>query len=237
MPAAATPLAMRDRVRVVVATRESRVRFFETTATGRSLALYRFPFLELMLFEQNRTGLPALYNRAIEAARERPAILVFVHDDVHLCDFYWPWHLASALASFDVVGLAGNRRRLPNQPSWAFVDTRCTWDAQENLSGIVGHGQGFPPAALSVFGNPRQEVKLLDGVLVACRSTTLIDHDVRFDERFDFHFYDLDLCRQAEARKLTMGTWPISVVHESGGDFGSPAWHEAYAKYLQKWGA
>jgi hypothetical protein len=42
MPAAATPLAMRDRVRVVVATRESRVRFFETTATGRSLALYRF---------------------------------------------------------------------------------------------------------------------------------------------------------------------------------------------------
>ena len=237
MPAAATPLAMRDRVRVVVATRESRVRFFETTATGRSLALYRFPFLELMLFEQNRTGLPALYNRAIEAARERPAILVFVHDDVHLCDFYWPWQLASALAAFDVVGLAGNRRRVPNQPSWAFVDTRCTWDAQENLSGIVGHGQGFPPAALSVFGNPRQEVKLLDGVLVACRSTTLIDHDVRFDERFDFHFYDLDLCRQVEARKLTMGTWPISVVHESSGDFGSPAWHEAYAKYLQKWGA
>ena len=237
MPAAATPLAMRDRVRVVVATRESRARFFETTATGRSLALYRFPFLELMLFEQNRTGLPALYNRAIEAARERPAILVFVHDDVHLCDFYWPWHLASALAAFDVVGLAGNRRRVPNQPSWAFVDTRCTWDAQENLSGIVGHGQGFPPAALSVFGNPRQEVKLLDGVLVACRSTPLIDHDVRFDERFDFHFYDLDLCRQVEARKLTMGTWPISVVHESSGDFGSPAWHEAYAKYLQKWGA
>ena len=51
MPAAATPLAMRDRVRVVVATRESRARFFETTANGRSLALYRFPFLDLMLFE------------------------------------------------------------------------------------------------------------------------------------------------------------------------------------------
>jgi len=41
-----------------------------------------------------------------------------------------------------------------------------------------------------------------------------------FDERFGFHFYDLDLCRQAEQRGIRTGTWPISVVHESGGNFG-----------------
>jgi hypothetical protein len=32
-----------------------------------------------------------------------------------------------------------------------------------------------------------------------------------------------------------MGTWPISVVHESGGSFGSPGWKAAYLKYLDKW--
>ena len=228
---------MRERIRVVVATREPRDRFFAVTATGRSLALYRFPFVELVLHERNTSGLPGLYNAAIDAARERPAILVFVHDDVHLCDFYWPWQLASGLASFGLIGLAGNRRRVPNQPSWAFPDTGFTFDANENLSGIVGHGNGFPPETLSVFGPPQQEVKLLDGVLLACRSETMLRHGLRFDERFDFHFYDLDLCRQAEACGVRIGTWPLSVVHESSGDFDSPAWREGYATYLRKWGS
>jgi hypothetical protein len=35
-----------------------------------------------------------------------------------------------------------------------------------------------------------------------------------------------------------MGTWPLSVVHESTGEggFGSDAWQLAYFKYLDKWG-
>jgi hypothetical protein len=78
-------------------------------------------------------------------------------------------------------------------------------------------------------------VKLLDGVLLAAHSETLISKNLRFDERFDFHFYDLDFCRQAEAKHLRLGTWPLSLIHESAGQFGSPAWREAYAKYLDKW--
>jgi len=30
-----------------------------------------------------------------------------------------------------------------------------------------------------------------------------------FDPRFQFHFYDLDFCRQAEQRGLKMGTWAL----------------------------
>ena len=48
-------------------------------------------------------------------------------------------------------------------------------------------------------------------------------------------FYDMDFCRQAEAVGLSMGTMALSVVHESGGDFKSERWQEAYTRYLAKW--
>jgi GT2 family glycosyltransferase len=80
-----------------------------------------------------------------------------------------------------------------------------------------------------------QEVKLLDGVMLACRSEDLFNHDLRFDEQFDFHFYDLDFCRQAELRGLRMGTWRISVVHEGVGDMRTASWKNGYRKYLDKW--
>jgi hypothetical protein len=221
--------------RFVCATRESYDDFFLQTPLGRSLSIYRAPFAELLLFDSNTKGLPALYNEALRDAASDPATLIFIHDDVHLCDFFWYAHLAAGLSNFDIIGVAGNRRRLPAQPAWRFIDEQLTVDSQEHLSGIVAHGNGFPPGNLSCYGPPGQEVKLLDGVLLAARSETLIDKQLRFDERFDFHFYDLDFCRQAERKRVRMGTWPLSIIHESEGKFGTPAWREAYVRYRQKW--
>lgn len=226
----------REKIRLVVATRETKEDFYSRTAMGRYLSLYNLPFVELHLQDQNSQGLPVTYNRAIEASRSSPAIMVFVHDDVQLCDFFWPDRIFDSLDQFQLVGLAGNKRRVPNQPSWAFLDTKLTWDFPENLSGAVGHGKGFPPVNLSNFGTPCQEVKLLDGLMLIARSETLIRSGLRFDEDFAFHFYDLDICRQAELKGIKMGTWSISVVHESGGNFGSAPWLASYEKYLKKWG-
>lgn len=226
----------KEKIRFVVATRETKENFFSRTAMGKYLSLYNLPFVELHLQDQNSLGLPVIYNRAIEASKSSPAILVFVHDDVHLCDFFWPDRIFDSLDQFQLVGLAGNKRRVPNQPSWAFIDAKLTWDSPENLSGVVGHGQGFPPANLSNFGAPCQEVKMLDGLMLIARSETLVEGGLRFDEDFAFDFYDLDMCRQAEIKGIKMGTWSISVVHESGGNFGSPPWCAAYDKYLKKWG-
>ena len=75
----------------------------------------------------------------------------------------------------------------------------------------------------------------MDGLLLAARRDTLVARDVRFDERFLFHFYDLDFCRTARARGLKLGTWPLAVTHQSGGAFGSPGWKSAYQTYLAKW--
>lgn len=224
-------------IRFVIATRASKEDFFAATAIGRSLSFYRNLEFEVRLSVSNSRGLPVAYNQAIDEAAERPAILVFVHDDVLLADYFWPHRIRQALEKFRIVGLAGNRRRLPGQPSWAFIDDRLTWDDREHLSGVVGHGSGFPPANLSIFGPAVQEVKLLDGLFIAVKSATLAESGIRFDERFGFHFYDLDFCRQAESKGLSMGTMALSVVHESGGDFRSESWRRGYAAYLEKWGA
>lgn len=162
--------------------------------------------------------------------------MVFAHDDIHILDFYWMHSILNGLQNFGIIGVAGNKRRAPYQPSWAFVDDQLIWDEPENLSGVMGHGTSFPPADLSVFGPPFQEVKLLDGVMLAAFSETLVANHMRFEEKFQFHFYDMDFCRQAEVRGITMGTTPLSLVHESGGSFGSRAWREGYEKYIDKWG-
>jgi len=223
-------------VRIVCATRETPDGFQTRTALGRSLKLYS-PLYDLRLFPQNRLGLPQVYNMAIRESAASPAILVFVHDDLHLLDFYWPTRIINGLAKFDIVGLAGNRRRLPRQPAWRFIDDRFSRDDRENLSGVVAHGKSWPADYISAYGAPGHEVKLLDGVMLAARSETLIGKKVYFDEAFDFHFYDLDFCRTAEQRGLTMGTWGISAMHESDGVFGTPEWRQGLERYLSKWGS
>jgi len=225
---------MSAKLRVVCATRETRENFSSKTALGRSLALYG-PLYELHLFPSNAAGLPHVYNTAIADSASDPAHLVFVHDDVHLLDFHWPTRIAQGLARFDVIGVAGNRRRIAGQPAWRFLDDRFTRDHRENLSGVVAHGRVWPADYISAYGAPGHEVKLLDGVLLAAPSETLIAKELFFDEAFDFHFYDLDFCRSAELRGLRMGTWPINVMHESDGAFGTPGWRQGYQRYLSKW--
>ena len=224
------------KVILIVATRETERGFYTGTATGRSIAAFgRGPF-ELRLFANNKEGLPSVYNEVIEQVKDPETLLVFAHDDLHLLDYFWHMRLYEAAKRFHVVGLAGNKRRVPRQPSWAFTDTSLQWDAAENLSGVVGHGKGFPPENLSVFGPPRQAVKLLDGLLIAVFKQTIKEHQLAFDERFDFHFYDMDFCRQVEERGLVCGTVDLALIHESGGAFNTDAWQSAYQTYLAKWG-
>lgn len=225
-----------SRIRLVCATRASRDDFFSTTALGRSLTLHRPSDLDVRLFPRNTQGLPEVYNTAIAESSGGGVILLFVHDDVHLCDFHWADRLREGLEAFDILGLVGNRRRVPGQPGWLFLDEKLTRDSRSNLSGTVAHGRSSPPDSIDEFGPSRVAVKLLDGLFVAVRSETLRAKSLRFDERFEFHFYDLDFCRQAEQAGAEMGTWPISVIHESAGNFISDGWRTGYEKYIEKWG-
>jgi len=169
-------------------------------------------------------------------SKNDPATLVFAHDDLHLLDFFWFFRVIDGLENFDIVGLAGNRRRLPRQSGWCFLDDNLTPDKFENLSGVVGQGNTFPPDHLTIYGLPRQRVVLLDGLFLASHSKTLLENELFFDERFNFHFYDLDFCRQAEMKGLSCGTIDLSLIHESYGLAGSKEWRASYQTYLEKWG-
>ena len=155
---------------------------------------------------------------------------------MHICDFFWAGRILQGLNQFGILGVAGNKRRLPKQSSWAKTDDIYTWDNFDNLCGIVAHGKGFPPDNLSFYGPSAQEVKSLDGLMLISYSETLHNNSLYFDERFDFHFYDMDFCRQAELKGVKMGTWPISVVHGSEGQAEpDDSWKAGYKRYLDKW--
>jgi GT2 family glycosyltransferase len=223
-------------IEFVSATRSSAEQFGTSTALGRSLPRLRYnPTIASRVTTENTTGLPTLYNRAIDADNEHD-ILVFLHDDVFIDDYFIGQRIVEGLKSYDVIGLAGTRRRLPGQHNWASVAEEGIEFDKKYLSGTLAHVADKKRVVVGLYGPAPAACELLDGVFLAARKSKLREAGVRFDERFTFHFYDLDFCRTARNAGLRLGTWPIAVTHESGGLFGSPAWQEAKAVYFDKWG-
>ena len=224
------------KIHVVSATRKTEAEFWQTSALGRSLQRVAFDQrIAASVAYSNSAGLPTIYNLAIDRAGADD-VLVFVHDDVWLDDYFFGQRIVEGTQTFEAIGVAGNTRRSPGQPGWAFKtinNGQFEWD-HGYLSGVVAHGQE-PNGALSVFGFSPMPVLLLDGVLLAASKRALLARNVRFDEQFKFHFYDLDFCRTAERQGMRLGTWPIALTHQSGGAFGTPSWQGMYQQYLQKW--
>jgi hypothetical protein len=223
---------------IVTATGATQEGFRRSTPLGLSIGrMGRLSNLRCVVACENRAGLPEVYNRAItEAHRDR--ILLFIHDDVFLDDFWLAQRLNEAVATFDLVGLAGNVRVAPEHVSWAFssmtADGKPQWDLPENLSGGVCHRVDGNDV-LSFYGPTPRACELLDGLFLAAPTTVLLDKDIRFDSQFSRNFYDLDFCRTGTRAGLKVGTWPIAATHTSGGRFGSPEWRRELSLYQQKW--
>lgn len=229
-----------SKIRFVVATRKNKEQFHQETLLGKCLQLYNGLF-ELDLYESNTKGLSEVYNNSIAKSKNDPAILIFAHDDIYLMDFWWSVRVRESLNMFDIVGVAGNQRRLPMQPTWSCADGlvvngRPTIDT-DYISGCVAIGNGNSlPIKLSNAGPAFREVKLLDGLILIVQSHKLHDNNLFLDERFSFHHYDMDFCRQAELKKLKMGTWGIPIIHESTGT-ADETWRLSIESYFKKWGS
>ena len=221
-------------IEIISATRQTRDKFFQNTALGKSL-LRIGPDSRIIakIAYENTKGLPEVYNTAIKNA-DPNSILLFVHDDVWLDDYFIFERISEGLAHFDIIGVAGNKRRVPGQPGWMFLDLKFTKDTAPNISGAVAHGQA-PFGNISRFGPTPTECELIDGVFIATRKQILTQYKLEFDPLFNFHFYDLDFCRSARKLGLSIGTWPIAITHQSGGAFGSAPWLAAYKTYVTKW--
>src|SRR5438477_395493 len=129
------------RILVVSATRHDRLQFEKFTYLG--LALKRLGHdksIESAIAYQNNQGLPTVFNAHITEAN-RDKVVLFIHDDAYIDDYYLAYRLEEALQRFDVVGIAGNKCRAPGQASWAFIVDYPVpaWDKRENLAGGICH--------------------------------------------------------------------------------------------------
>jgi hypothetical protein len=98
---------------------------------------------------------------------------VFLHDDVHLCDFRGAAP-ARGSEQFHVVGSQATFAACPGK-SWAFVNNDLKWDSRANLSGSVAHGPAIhwicSSAALDAGG------QALDGLMLACKTAFCMKRD------------------------------------------------------------
>ena len=224
-------------IEIIAATRLAESDFWSKSPLGWSLRRLAFDArLVAHVAFANRRGLPDIFNVRISAP-DGHDLLVFMHDDVWIDDYFVADRVIEGLQKYDVIGVAGNRRRLPHQPAWAFVRlvaNKMDWDDRANLSGSVAHGPQ-PFGRITCFGPVPADCELLDGVFLAARKSVLQENRLRFDPRFDFQFYDMDFCRSARQCGLRLGTWPICLTHQSGGAFGSKEWTEGFREYTKKW--
>lgn len=223
-------------IEVVSASRFAEREFWASAPLGislRRLSSANLPIAASIAFS-NTLGLPQVFNARI-AAGNTATLLVFIHDDVWIDDFFFAERVAEGLAVFDVIGVAGCRRRQQRQRAWRHVGAAAVAEDTAQLSGRIGHGK-HPFGRVSSFGPAPAECELLDGVFLATRLSALLDRGIRFDPRFAFHFYDLDFCRAARAGGLRLGTWPICLTHQSTGTaFETPEWLSACEQYFRKW--
>lgn len=223
-------------VRFITSTRKTTLESFTSESLlGQSFQrIPRVQPIDLVVALDAKDGLAAVYNPQIEAAAPDD-ILVFLHDDIALDDWLIVQRLEEALAVYDVVGVAGNMLRQDNQRGWFGT-------MNEANGAFIALGE--PRLAVGVIDKPavmncfqHVEVKLLDGLFLAAKASTLQNANIRFDPQFRYHLYDLDFCRQCEQAGVKMGFWPLAMTHASEKGNTDHVWFDASTAYLNKWGS
>ena len=218
-----------EMIEIVSATRGTAQEFSQTALVQSLKRLAHDRRLAFHVTLSNSLGLPEIYNRRIQESPHD--ILVFVHDDVWIDDYFLADRVMEGLVLYHVISVAGNTRLVDSHVAWHLNKGKADLP---HLSGSVAHGP-VPFGQVSHFGDCPRPCELLDGVLLAARRSVLLDKKLFFDTRFFFHFYDLDFCRTVGQSGLSIGTWPIAITHKSGGAFGSAEWTQELAVYKPKW--
>ena len=217
-------------LRLISASRLDQAAFTAQSLLSQSLQHPAHTGLPRTIHTGNRTGLPELYNQALQNCSED--ILLFCHDDLALPAEPLEPLLRPQLERFAIAGLCGNSRD-QNHLTWHCRPNGKGWDFPY-LRGAITTGSASSQRK-DVFGTTNTPVQLIDGVLIAVQRKELLDRGVGFDQRFRFHFYDLDLCRTARRHGLSIGVIRLDCIHASGGHYGSAAWRQEAERFCQKW--
>jgi predicted O-linked N-acetylglucosamine transferase (SPINDLY family) len=154
-------------VNIVSATRYSEGEFWAKSPLAKSVKsiIDNDPMVSLNVAFDNTSALPTLFNEQINKADD-DAIIIFIHDDVIINQSDLTSVVAEGLENFDVIGVVGNKRQVPKQPAWAFIDDDFNWDDFENLSGRIYAGDETKHKE-NYFGPSGAKCKLIDGVFIA----------------------------------------------------------------------
>ncbi len=227
-----------NRLLIASATRENLEDFCRNTELGLSLqALKGRHGIVPGIAVRNRQGLSALFNYRIEAAEDSD-ILLFVHDDVYLEDFYILERLQEALEQFDLVGVAGNALPEDDHVNWLHMRSPGEKSLRKaDLGNLTGGLATIAPTGrvITLYGPTPKDSILLDSCFLAVRAKTLKERKLCFDTQFEFEFYGEDFCRTCHAAGLRIGTWPISITHASARIMGGPEWETGLTLYRWKW--
>jgi hypothetical protein len=188
--------------------------------------------LSAKFFFDNKVGLSKLYNQFL-TPQYAGQIVVFVHDDVSIQDLMFCSKLRSAHREYDVVGLAGGDGAKSHDPSIAPL-----WHIMsEQRFGAVAHPTEQDGAVtVAAFGPTPRPCKYIDGLFISIDVDKALAKDLKFDEDFDFHFYDLALCERTTQKQMKVGVWPIWVVHQGLGDsYQSESWQNNARKFIKKY--
>jgi len=165
------------------------------------------------------------YNRAVR--RAKGDVVVFSHDDVEVVSPDLAGALSRALASLDVVGVAGTSR---------VVDGYWPRAGQPHIHGwvTIPAPDGYSVNIYGVDAPIESGHEALDGLFFAARRDVLTR--IPFDEEsFDaFHGCDIDFTFRAHVAGFRVGTSAeIALIHASGGTFDAN-WARYNSKFVDK---
>jgi hypothetical protein len=161
---------------------------------------------------------------------------VFMHEDTEVCDPHVLNKLRKAFKNpqVGVVGVYGADR--VQSLAWWDGRQKGLWPSHVPFYGLNGYPD--PPTEYTDHGDPT--VDCVDGCFMAISPWAA--HNVSFDsERFHgFHGFDVDFCFEVRRAGKKVVVADIDVWHHTPGGYGAPggrpAWLEANAIFVDKWG-
>jgi hypothetical protein len=186
----------------------------------------------LYVFYENKKGLSYCYNAFLATCKTEYA--VFVHDDVYIMDSMFNEKLELGFKNFNVLGVAGSSdlslSRLP-----------LTWinSPKESWSGGLYHSisngvDDLCDMKINSYGHFNRKCVTVDGVLMAVKVGAL--NGVKFQEEFEFDFYDMAFCLECYMKQIPVGTIPLAICHMShGAGIMKPEYNVVQDRFLKKY--
>ena len=197
--------------------------------------------IELIILPENKRGFCELYNTYIDEYNDEydGSYTIFMHDDLEIHDSLFFSKLIAAHKRFDIVGIAGAASQNyinAKTPAW-----HLCLNKKEDGRGFLSHaipraigGYDFSYINSSYYGPTPAPVVFVDGVFMSFNGKVIKDRNIKFNEKYTFHHYDMSACAEAIKKGATIGTYQIFGIHHGLGEFHNDAlWQKLAIQFLE----